>query len=265
MGASASVPQITTVAAAHDKAVSAAHIGSDADPTAAAPTFTVGLSATHVYPAPREGVHPDVATFPPALVLRLDRECLTLLRTSENGRIDRLLCQWNYHDIMCWGHTSDAFQFRVFDQTLNADAGEKAVFVLKTRHGVPIEAAIMATVLALMARTKREALDESEMNELIATIRDDESYDALRKVATLRSISAQQALRLIRLAGDDEFEKVECCVICYEQLLNKSSLQLLLGEFPDAAARENVLVRLGVPHDGLVVSTSASVPTPQLR
>lgn len=264
MGASASVAGVL-VTEARDKAVSAAHVSSDADPTAAAPTFTVGLSATHVYPTPREGVHPNVAAFPPSLLLRLDRECLTLLRTGEKGRLDRLLCQWNYHDIMCWGHSSTAFQFRVFDQSLNAGAGEKAEYVLKTRHGIPIEAAIMATVLALMARTKREALDESEMNELVATIRDDESYDALRQVATHRSITAQQALRLMRLAGDDEFEKIECCVICYEQLLNKSSLQLLLGEFPDAAARENILVRLGVPHDGVVVSTMASVPTPQLR
>lgn len=230
--------------------------------------FSIRLMSDHPYPNAQENVHPDVTKFPKSLVLRLDKECLTLLSDlggmSNGSNGGKMLCQWNYVDIMCWGHSSTTFQFRVFDPQ-GSTQRKKAVYAFATREGAVIQASLLATVLSLMERTKREALNDSEMNELVQTIAEDESYDSLRQLATHRSLTAQQALRLIRRFGHDEFDKVECCVICYTQLLNKSSLQLLLGEFADAAARENVLVRLGIEHDGCVVSTSASVPTPQER
>ena len=54
-------------------------------------------------------------------MLRIDRECLTLLRANVLLE-DRLLCHWNYHDIMCWGHTPNTF--RVCDKIIECDAAQ---------------------------------------------------------------------------------------------------------------------------------------------
>jgi hypothetical protein len=171
MGAGASSVTHASVKKAEAAAAAHTHTDADANPTQVAPSFYVlrMSSDEHTYPTPREGVHPDVAEFPTSLVLRIDRECLTLLRANVLLE-DRLLCHWNYHDIMCWGHTPNTFQFRVFDPTLDSEKGEKATYRWKTPMGVQIETALMATVLHLMARSKRETLAESEMGACVVRV-----------------------------------------------------------------------------------------------
>merc|ERR1711924_574062 len=62
-----------------------------------------------------------------------------------------------------------------------------------------------------------------------------------------RAYIANQGVKLLQeLGADHEFEKLDLACFLYKHILNQDSFQLLLNEFAEADARENVLHRLGI-------------------
>ena len=103
-----------------------------------------------------------------------------------------------------------------------------------------------------MADMEKQAVSKDDFKALVTSLHELEAgcpewMDMVKQFCEGRVYIANQGSKLLQELGPEcEFEKIELACFLYGHILNKDSFQLLLNEFGDSEARENVLHRLGI-------------------
>lgn len=184
-------------------------------------------------------VSTNIADLPASVRLRIDPEALQITDSELT-----VLKSYPYHQIPCWGHTRDAFQFRTF-----SGGTEVETVVVGTTKGVQLEAVIMNTVRALMQKMKDKGIPDVQFQQLVTLLGEDpdQAMAKVKQVAATREFDIKQATRLVATVGElSPFDKIEAAVLMYPTIMNKDSFGLVLNEFTDPADRDNVCHRLGI-------------------
>jgi len=208
---------------------------------------TTDKTATRTAEAVTYNVRPmsaNISDLPADLLLRVDPEALQFVDAKSMA----VLKSYPYHEIPCWGHTREAFQFRAFLK----EGGDVETIVVATPQGVQMESVIMATVQELMRNMKAKGVADVNFQQLLKVLTDDgdKALDAVRQVAASHEFDIKQACRIVETVGElSPFDKIEAAVLMYGTLMNKDSFTLVLNQFEDAADRDNITHRLGVSVD----------------
>ena len=152
-----------------------------------------------------------------------------------------------YYVIMCWGHSSTSFQFRLFRQ-----GSQVKTIVVRTRQGVAIEKQIMIVVRGLMAKMEKHGTSKEEFAEFInilATLHEqEESQDTVQKVlqfCQVHSLTINQAKSIMKRAYvPDPFDRIELASAIKPALINQDSFQMVLHTFENYNDRLNLCHRL---------------------
>jgi len=213
----------------------------------AGPARKTDKTATRTAEAQTYPVRPlssNIAALPTNLLLRVDPEALQLVQADTMA----VLKSYPYHEIPCWGHTRDAFQFRTFLK----EGGTVETVVVATTKGVQMESVIMSTVQELMRNMKAKGIPDVQFQQLLQVLKEDgdAAIAAIRQVAASHEFDIKQACRVVEAIGElSPFDKIEAAVLMYPTLMNKDSFTLVLNQFPDDADRDNICHRLGVTVD----------------
>jgi hypothetical protein len=177
-------------------------------------------------------------------LVRIDKEALHILEDNASRAVWR---SYPFYKIMCWGHTHESFQFRVFGPT----AGELTMVVVGTREGTALEGDVMSSVKRLMADMDARGVSEEEFVTIRSLVTEDAdgALAAIRSAAVARAFDAKQASELVTLMGEyAPFEQLEAAVALYPSLLNPASFKVVLDVL-GAEDAENVRYRLGIKVD----------------
>jgi len=139
-----------------------------------------------------------------------------------------------------------------------SSSASSASFTVLTQEGARVEAALMESVLRLMAQMEARGVPDAQFAQLTRTLEAlaeeglaDRCLAAVRQMAIGRAFSTRQAVALVHTIGAiSPFEKLEAAVSLYAggALLNKDeSFVLVLREcFEDLTDRENAAHRVGL-------------------
>ena len=199
------------------------------------------------------------------LTMKLNAESLVLDDSMTGERV----ASWPYFRILCWGHTSSTFQFKVMpamagpSASLAADtapgtaasttrSSEMAVVVFETTRGTEIEHDIMKVVRVLMSRMDAQAVSDTEMACILSMLAadPDAALHSVKQLAATKAFTLRQAAQLVDSFDTvSPFDKIEAGVALFSGLLSEDSFPLLLASFPDHDDQANLCHRLGMELD----------------
>jgi hypothetical protein len=221
------------------------------------PTFEVSLG---FWP----GEH---ITLPEKFKLKISYESLDFVRIDN----ELPLVQFPFQNIICWGSSTQNFQFKVFDlEKSELEKRDTGILIsLKTSQGKIIEDSTMANVQKLMIDINQRALSKNEFAVLINNLFD-ETTGILKEnwlsiltqfTSTGRLFLAKQGMEvLLRVSSQAPFEKFDLACFIYDRMINKNSVQLLINCFDDPQERDNLIHRLKLDKNQLVVADCVILP-----
>lgn len=228
----------------------------------------MGASASAIPPDQQEALRKNTPTFlvsilqwttqvislPRVFKLKISIESLDFVNKDD----DTPIIQFPFQTVICWGSSSQQFQFKIFnfEESSLADsssADNSLLISLKTSEGKYIEDTILNTVQNLMKdMDSKISISKQEFNTLVKCLFDDdgqlkEDFLALidQFTCTGRHFLAKQGMELLTLIKSHApFEKFDLACLLYNRIVNKESYQLLVNCFDDEQERENLIHRL---------------------
>lgn len=210
-------------------------------PEEARPTFEVSLIVW---------ANNSTVQLPEKFLLKISYESLDFVKV-DNGEA---LVQFPFQNIICWGSTSQNFQFRIFDfENPSTDLKNSGILIsVRTSQGKQIEECTMANVKKLMLDINNRALSKPEFQVLQTHIFEENGElkaDWLTIVdqftASGRLFLAKQGIELLqKVAPHAPFEKFDLVSLIYDRMISKESVQLLINTFEDEQERDNLILRL---------------------
>lgn len=187
---------------------------------------------------------------PEKFLLKISYESLDFVKMV-NGEP---LVQFPFQNIICWGSTSQNFQFRIFDfENPSTELKNSGILIsMRTSQGKQIEEVTMANVKKLMQDINNRALSKPEFQVLQTHIFEENGElktDWLTIVdqftASGRLFLAKQGIELLqKVAPHAPFEKFDLVSLIYDRMISKDSIQLLINTFEDEQERDNLILRL---------------------
>jgi|EP00945_MAST-04E_sp_MAST-4E-sp1_P007103 hypothetical protein len=201
----------------------------------------------------------DKSALPSRFYMRLEPESVVFadLETREQMR------HYPYYTIMCWGHTSNTFQFRLYQPGTKVEAVS-----VGTRRGVEIEVVILDVVKKLMKKMKKDGTSKEEFEQMMGVVKSEEDgetcVDLVKKFFSSHNVTINQALDLLEIMNfPTSFDKIAVAAASYEALMNKEAFSMILHLFEDYHDRLNLCHMLKLPDDMAVGETVK--PTPEKK
>eukprot|EP01040_Poterioochromonas_malhamensis_P009040 gene9040-9788_t len=192
---------------------------------------------------------------PDKFKLKISYESLDFVRSDNELPI----IQFPFQTIICWGSSSQNFQFKIFDINKSSEEGRDTgiLISLKTTQGRIIEDATMSNVQKLMIDINQRAITKEEFWILLQTIFDENGLLKENWLLILQQFTstgklflAKQGMELLqRVSEQAPFEKFDLACFIYERMINKNSVQLLINTFEDQQERDNLIHRLQLDKD----------------
>jgi hypothetical protein len=198
---------------------------------------------------------------PEKFILRLEPEAVVFTQEDATGHREAFQ-HFPYYVIMCWGHSMQSFQFRLFRQ-----GSQVKTIVVKTRQGLAIEKQIMIVVRGLMAKMEKHGTSKEEFAEFVKILKSladaQDSAESVQKVlqfCQIHSLTINQAKSIMKHTYvPDPFDRIEVASAIKPSLINPDSFQMVLHTFDNYNDRLNLCHRLKLP------PTMATSETIQLR
>jgi hypothetical protein len=186
---------------------------------------------------------------PEQFILRLEPEAVVFTMEDSTGEREAFQ-HFPYYVIMCWGHSTTSFQFRLFRQ-----GSQVKTIVVNTKQGLNIEKEIMVVVRRLMDRMEKHGTSKEEFAEFLKILEtlaeQDDGPETVQKVlqfCQVHSLTINQAKSIMKRAHvPDLFDRVEVAAALKTALINPDSFQMVLHMFDNYDDRLNLCHRLGLP------------------
>ena len=203
----------------------------------------------------------NMLNLPTSFLLRLESEAVVFVDIDTGERYHH----YPYYTIMCWGHTTNTFQFRLYQPGTKVEA-----IAVKTRQGAEIERVILSVVKQLMKKMKQHGTSKEEFEKFMDIITTSEecvadpdvAIDRVQKFMEGHSITVNQARDIMeQLKFPSSFEKILVAEKAYHCMINKDAFQMILHCFDDHHDRLNLCHKLKLDEamaDGVTVK-----PTPE--
>ena len=225
------------------------------------PTFLVSIG---FWPANLPKV-----SLPPLFKLQISYESLDFV--TQNVSVP--IIQFPFQNIICWGSSTQTFQFKVFNTERSGDSQkENGILIsVRTSEGKKIEDATMEMVQKLMVDMNQRAISKREFAILLDSIFEGDGNTQLELredwmmiidqfTSSGRCFLAKQGMELLIKVGPlVPFEKFDLACLLYDRIINKNSFQLLVNTFENAHDRENLVHRLQL-NKANIVTTCAILP-----
>ena len=222
----------------------------------------------------KQGVQADAPTYvvslpddkntrrmPPEFLLRLEAEAVVFVDRETGERYHH----YPYYTIMCWGHTSNTFQFRLYQPGTKVEP-----VAVKTKQGDEIERVILRVVKKLMRKMKQHGTTKEEFEQFMEVITKGEDCIADPELAIHRvqtfmeghSITVNQARDIMeQVPFPSSFEKILVAEKVYESMMNKDAFQMIIHCFDDYHDRLNLCHKLKL--DEAMADGNTIKPTPE--
>jgi hypothetical protein len=208
-------------------------------------------------------------SLPPLFKLQISYESLDFV--TQNSSVP--IIQFPFQNIICWGSSTQTFQFKVFNTERSGDSQrENGILIsVRTSEGKKIEDATMEMVQKLMVDMNQRAISKREFAILLDSIFEGDGNTQLELredwmmiidqfTSSGRCFLAKQGMELlIKIGPLVPFEKFDLACLLYDRIINKNSFQLLVNTFEDAHDRENLVHRLQL-NKANIVTTCAILP-----
>jgi hypothetical protein len=180
------------------------------------------------------------------IIVKIAKESLDLLTVDQ---VPLLL--FPFQNIISWGSCSRTFSLLISNKDPDFDRKDYKL-VLTTSRGKEIEDILLKVVFHLMDDMKKATtVTKEEFSSICKELFDENNclredfLSILKKFAVSRSFIAKQAIDIMNLVSPHApFERVECALFFYTNIINKDSFQLVLNTFEDESERENLLLRI---------------------
>ncbi len=180
------------------------------------------------------------------IIIKIAKESLDLLTVDQ---VPLLL--FPFQNIISWGSNHKTFSLLISNKDPDLDRKDYKL-VLTTSRGKEIEEILLKVVFHLMDDMKKATtVTKEEFTSVCKELFNEDNslkedfLTILKKFAVSRSFIAKQAIDIMNLVSPHApFERVECALFFYTNIINKDSFQLVLNTFEDETERENLLLRI---------------------
>ena len=214
-----------------------------------APTYVVQATAE------------NTQRLPPEFLLRLESEAVVFVDKESGERYHH----YPYYTIMCWGHTTNTFQFRLYQPGTKVEP-----IAVKTKQGSEIERVILSVVKKLMRKMKQHGTSKEEFEQFMEVITKSEecvadpevAIDRVQKFMEGHSITVNQARDIMeQIPFPSSFEKILVAEKAYASMINKDAFQMIIHCFDDYHDRLNLCHKLKL--DDAMADGNTIKPTPE--
>ena len=194
---------------------------------------------------------------PSQFYFRLEPESVAFayLETREQFR------HYPYYTIMCWGHTANTFQFRLYQPGSKVEAVS-----VSTKEGGKIENVILQVVKKLMSKMKSEGTSKEEFEQMLDILKKEEGdgdvcVDLVKKFFETHSLTINQTRDIMEtIKFPCSFDKIAVAAASYNSLINKDTFSMILHLFDDYNDRLNLCHMLKLPEDMALGETVKPAP-----
>lgn len=180
------------------------------------------------------------------IIVKIAKESLDLLTADQ---VPILL--FPFQNIISWGSSHKTFSLLISNKDPDLERKDYKL-VLTTSRGKEIEEVLLRVVFHLMDDMKKETtVTKEEFVSICEELFDENNclkedfLTILKKFGVSRSFIAKQAIDIMNLVSPHApFERVDCALFFYTNIINKDSFQLVLNTFEVEAERENLLLRI---------------------